>query len=365
MITVVNVDKNGILGTRVYASVADLPANPNIGQLACVDTGTETTYYRSVEGYPYPVWELWNAAGPVGPAGPAGPAGPTGAQGLPGDSNLDPPDFPLPGQPAVSWDMVLLPGGVFLPWLLSTGYKVLITPRVGKWYLIETGILYVVDAHGTTAESYGPYPLGQVMMQQSIVDTSGLVTSQETLADGLSELTVDNDRSVVAIQSNFGAYQVGGYLLATITVTPPPWSWSHTFDFTTGEHGWILRTDFPVGTYVSGQGWEAQNTGGDANAVHIEYPIGSWPSDASIVRMTANCKGAASSVGDRGFFIDADFSDVPGSLAYNGTWSMGEDIVGIPVARFGCYNGTGSGWGEQPNWITAVTIYGAGTEPSW
>jgi len=207
-ITVVNVDKNGILGTRVYASVSDLPTQPNVGQFACVDDGTTATYYRSVEGYPNPVWELWNATGPTGPTGPipifgapfatelsptsaptveltgtgtaldpvimelgipqgytgatgpAGPTGPTGPTGPAGsDGLLSNPPLPSIGAPSIDFWYPVLTGNQALPWTIPNGYTVEFLGHYGQWTLENAvGQQTTCNAIGTTDTfTIGPY----------------------------------------------------------------------------------------------------------------------------------------------------------------------------------------------------------------
>jgi len=64
----------------------------------------------------------------------------------------------------------------------------------------------------------------------------------------------------------------------------PPTGWAATWDFTTGQHDWIIRTPYNLGTYVAGVGWATTSgacliilpTTTDAHVIEASVIGGSW-----------------------------------------------------------------------------------------
>ena len=139
-------------------------------------------------------------------------------------------------------------------------------------------------------------------------------------------------------------------LLTAIAAAPA--AWTYTFDFTTGQHGWVIDTSYGgLGAYTPGIGFI-----GNWLSVLIQFPTAFTVTGLSLVDN--------STLGNNVVGMNYVTHMGPPSSYLPHIWSVPAPLVGVAynVATTDCVT---VGYNGEVVTLSSITISGIGTEPSW
>lgn len=287
--------------------------------------------------------------------------------GMINDGTIATPGQPPPGgelspTQCHSWNVTLPAKGQWhCPVPVKAGYTVQVENASGGWWdgdvaafwKCPSGKNYLLGActTGETTVSTDPLPTAYHMRTVANVGTewadvyNTTWTVPSTITD-LTELYIQANDSV--LDDNRGGI--------TLKVTVCASGWCHTFDFTTGQHGFTPHVfALPNGEYVAGHGFAVHVDATD-HAIILDFTL---PASALVKTVSYHL----TETGSQGTFYRSD-SDTLG-------WYPGVSGVGVnaTISSFTCGFTSCYGCPDQgeywAGYMDSFTICGEGTEPTW
>jgi hypothetical protein len=150
----------------------------------------------------------------------------------------------------------------FLPFITPSGYKIRLNGSDGNWSEnAGSPDLFVESGIGSDTLTVNGFPRGRILCRENYVDAHGRLTGQGDPFDPLVLHTVTAPCILGFFENVASGSLVTGWVLADLTLYGDTFAvpWSHSFDFTSINGGFVPEIDGssnPRAQWLGGTGWE-------------------------------------------------------------------------------------------------------------